>query len=182
MRRHSTIDSLYQAQVQRFKNAQVTAEQGFREIAEAGRTDLVELTSGRIDKRTLAKLGHPFGRGASAAESTPSGLGRGASRAKLKAQIGRGKLPYMPINVQSGQLRRTVHITWSKRRGSIVADVGSSAPHNKYILFPAGTRKMVGRGVLGGKMIGFRAAGALEKRWAQRKKAWRERFISKQRQ
>jgi hypothetical protein len=182
MRTHKTIDSLYQAQIKSFAIRKMTMKQGHADIAKRSLGDMSELTRGGISSKTLRRLGHPYGRGASAAVRTPTGLMRGADPKKAKSSMGRRTVPLLPINRQSGKLRAGMYLRKTSSPGALQAfALGSDVKYAKYILHPAGTKRMVGRGIFGGKMIGFTKAGAVEKRWRQRNRAFKDYFINKQR-
>lgn len=182
MRTHRSVTALYDAQLKRFSTMKMTMAQGHAEIAKRGLADMAELTRGSISKKTLARLGHPYGRGASPAQRTPTGLMRGGNAAKNKKLTGRARIPLLPINRQSGKLRQGMYLRKTSSPGAIQSFVlGSDVPYAKYILHPAGTKKMVGRGIFGGKMLGFPYAGAIEKRWRQRNRAFKDYFIKRQR-
>lgn len=111
----------------------------FEKIARASLTDGIELTGGHVSSRQLRRMGHPFGRGVSASASTRGGLKRGS----------RTRIANLPINIQSGQLRRGWHLS-NRSVGTTQRYVlGNRARHARYILSPSGTRRMVGRGIWG---------------------------------
>lgn len=141
---------------------------GHEEIAKGGREDLVGVTGGSISSRQLRLMGHPYGRGASAKQ-------RGDTKLMRK------KAPLLPINKQTGKLRGGVFLRRASG-GTQSFDVGSSAKHSAFIFHPAGTKKMVGRGVMSGKQIGFNGpTGFLEKKWRLRNRAFQDVFIRNQR-
>lgn len=161
MSTYRDIKQLAKAQRKRFEDVDAALKTGHAQIAAAGREDLHDLTGGRISSKTLRKLGHPFGRG-----SAPGGgkLQRASDRAKAKALIGRKSVPLLPINKQKGTLRRGIFLRRSG--GSVQAfSLGSVARHNKYIFNPAGTSKMVGRGVM---TLNNPKMGMIERRWRAR--------------
>lgn len=163
---------LMRAQEARFRKTMMTAEQMFILNVRSAEGDLEEVTSGTLTKKDLARLGHPFGRGSSAAKSTAKGAMRGASKAR-RTRVGiTGVVPLLPINKQSGKLRRG---SFMRRTSSapLTFVVGSDAPYAKYIFSPVGTKKMVGRGVMSGKDLGLFTGktGILERRWRARNMA-----------
>lgn len=123
---------------------------------------LRRMMSGAITRRQLRRLGHPFGRGSNPAQSGEGYRSvRGADRAKARRIIGRANVPPLPINVQSGRLRRSVYV---RRAGPMDWRTGASAPYARYILSPVGTRRMVGRGLITGRNLPHRGpVGALER-------------------
>ena len=82
--------------------------------------------SGTVSTKELARLGHPFGRT------------RGGRK--------RGRVRNLPINEQTGKLKRSLSRKRLDLASKITYEVGFTAPYSKYILNPSGTRKMVGRG------------------------------------
>lgn len=161
MSTYRDIRKLAIAQRRRFAIIKASMETGHAALAKAGHEDLQENTGGRISSKTLRRLGHPFGRG-----PMPDGgkLQRASQRAKTKAEIGRSKVPMLPINRQSGQLRRGIFFRRTNG-GAQAFSLGSSARHNKYIFNPAGTKKMVGRGLM---TLNNPKMGLLERRWRAR--------------
>lgn len=142
MARYSDPVALYRAQKKYFDDYPKTVQQMFRVIVAEARNDALQLTSGSVGKGELRKLGHPFGRRASG---------------RL-----RGKLPILPINVQSGNLRRSLNmkLLWRNIRGESYG-LYFSTGYAKYIISKGGTKFMIARG--------FQTE--LEKRWMARKKA-----------
>lgn len=104
---------------------------------------------------------------------------RGASRQRLKAVTGRGSLPriggLLIINKDKGNLRNQAFLRKTTSPGASQSfALGSDARHAKYVLDPRGTKKMIGRQVFGGKMIGMQTDGLIEKRWKQRNRALKD--------
>ena len=142
MARYSDPVALYRSQKAYFDKFPKTVREMFRTIVAEGRNDAVQLTSGTVSSSTLRKMGHPFGR---------------SSSGKL-----RGGIPTLPINVQSGKLRKSVNmkLLWRNVRGESYG-LYFSVGYAKYILSKGGTKFMVARGF----------QGEMEKRWKARKKA-----------
>lgn len=114
--------------------------QEFEKIVNESLQDGIDLTGGSVTSKQLKELGHPFGRGPRANTYPGGGLKRGS----------RTKIPNLPINQQSGRLRRGWYVRLEQRgQGRRVYRLGNTAGHAKYILSPWGTRKMVGRGIWG---------------------------------
>ena len=172
---------LMRAQETRFRKTMMTAEQMFILNVRSAESDLEEVTSGTVSTSQLRRLGHPFARGASSAESTPKGAMRGASK-KRRQRVGiTGVVPLLPINKQSGKLRGG---TFMRRTSSrpLTFVVGSDVAYAKYIFAPAGTKRMVGRGVMSGKDLGIVGkTGILERRWKARNVALLRVLKEKQR-
>lgn len=170
---------LMKHQMKRFAAMNMNAKTGHADIARQGYMDARELTRGAdgpmgsARKRWLRKMGHPFGRGPSAAASKPGGLKRGIPRA-------RGQVRNLPI----GQISNRLHTGFSLKRetgGTQSFGLRSSAPHAQYILSPYGTKKMVGRGF--GGILGKSGpkTGEIVRRWRARNMAFVQHFIRKQR-
>lgn len=130
-----TIDLMRHKEAQLAK-IKFNAEKEFGKIAEEYLADAIQFTGGGISQKHLARLGHPYGRGPSKEASTPGGLKRGGA-------------PNLPINLQSGRLRRGWYLKKRGDRGGTVWTIGNSAGHARYILSPWGTKKMVGREIWG---------------------------------
>lgn len=163
------------AQARRFANAQKSMKDMVRADAMAGNALFTASVSGNITARSLAALGHPFGR--------DGGLQRRFSLAKasklgVKAKrSGRGKgyLPGIPINRQTGRLYSEVR-AWQSDSGSWL--LGSTVPYAKYVLSWSGTKTMVtrtknGRPLIGGRLKGGPTMGLLEQHHRMRTKARR---------
>ena len=102
-------------------------KRGHRDVAQEGFRDARKLTGGGVKTRTLRKLGHPFGR---------RGGGKGRRR---------GRLPLLPINEQSGALRRRIRLVRATG-GTQALKITTGRGRSNWVLAPAGTRKMVARG------------------------------------
>lgn len=179
MRTHRSVTGLYQAQLAWFNKVNIGIKKGHYEVARRSLSDLSEFTSGNVSLKTLRRLGHPYGRGANASASTPTGFMRGASKADMKRIAGRASLPKIGgkliINKQSGGLRAGAYLRKFNDPKAVQSfALGSDAKHAKYVLDPRGTKKMIGRGVFGGKMIGLQTDGLIEKRWKQRNRALKD--------
>lgn len=150
MARCTTVAQLLQAQTRRFSKVQQTAKGMLREDVNAGRQLFAESVRGQVSSRTLRMMGHPFGRG--------PGPGKG--------NLKRGRLPGLPINEQTGMLRSNVR-AWKTNSDSFL--LGATVPYAKYVLHPAGTKKMVartlgGRPLMTGRELGLSRMGLLEQR------------------
>lgn len=76
----------------------------------------------------------------------------------------------MPINAQTGQLRRGIYlrnIAGNRYR------LGSTARHAAFQFSPFGTKRMIRRGVMGGRKQGGQM-GEIERRWRARLKGIRQ--------
>jgi hypothetical protein len=164
---------LYKAQKERFDRIQKDMLAMHKELADAGLGDMQELTSGTVSSATLARLGHPFGRGEDSSKSTPKGRFRGASKAKFSKFGFKGQVPLLPINVQSGRLKAALRSRKVSRPGAIQAfeNGAPGVPYEKYILSPTGTRRMVARGFW----------TEVTRRWKARNKAFIDHIKERQR-
>lgn len=181
MARHSSLLGLYRAQLQRFDRLRLDMRQGHEDIAEGGLRDQLEFTrggigpSGHARKKWLRQLGHPFGRGINSAASTRGGLKRQVSRqAKQRAGFrGRSFVPSLPIGSISGRLRRGIQKRQVPNMGVQSFDVGTTkaAGRSAWVLSPAGTQRMVGRGVW----------PEVKKRFRARNKSFVDHFKGQQR-
>lgn len=164
MKTHTTLTQLRVAQRARFAAILHDAHEVHRVIATDGKEDFQEMTRGTVSTKSLRAMGHPFGR---IAGSDPSTGGRGVrNRKKFQGMLTRkGVLPPLPINKQTGKLHAA--ITLSGPRGPKLAyDLFSNVRDGRqYVLSPVGTKKMVGRGLLG-------QWGVLRKRHRARKAAY----------
>jgi hypothetical protein len=170
---------LMRHQQKRFRAMDMDARRGHADMAKAGLADAKELTSradgpsGPARKRWLARMGHPFGRGASAAQRTPTGLKRGIPR-------GKGRVRNLPIGQISNKLHSTMRLT--RLQGGVQSfGVKTSAPHARFILSPHGTKLMTGRGYGGIQGKNAPRTGETVRRWRARNKAFFQHFKRKQR-
>ncbi|MBN9504002.1 MAG: hypothetical protein BGO01_03660 [Armatimonadetes bacterium 55-13] len=138
MAKFTSFKALARHQDARAKKIAVRAQRLHTDMVEDLNREAQDLSSGRVSTRTLRRMGHPFGR-------------RMGSKSNLKTRRTtwarqRGKLPTLPINVQSGLLRRSWIIRRTPRRGFGQRwDMRNRAPYSKYVLSPGGTSKMVTR-------------------------------------
>lgn len=121
-----------------------------KELATQGREDFHDQTGGQVKSKTLAAMGHPFGRMATGGmRNITKGRAGSFSDAGLKGQVTKkGVVRPLPINVQTGRLRRAITLQGPSGRLKVYK-LYSAAPHAKYVLSPTGTRKMIARGLLG---------------------------------
>lgn len=171
MARFTNPHDLYKHQKARFAAVQMTAHQMHEKIAYAGLEDGREMLSGGIRTAVLRRLGHPYGRGASAAGRTNTGLMRGAAKTKLKKEGIRGRLTPYPINKQTGRLYRSLGIKRVATSGMQQFDMsaGSSAGRSRWVMNPGGTRFMVDRQFYQGNQPGL--ISPIVRRWRARNKA-----------
>lgn len=139
MRRFTKPLDLYKQTLRDLEADKRSIRRGHRRIAEAGEGDYLDLTGGGLPPKITR--------------------GQYARRASGRR---RGKLPGLPINVQTGKLRRSIGIRPAPG-GSQAFYVGPSkaAGRSMWVLMPGGTRVMIARGV----------EGEVERRWRARNKA-----------
>lgn len=131
-------------------------------MAREGFNDIKELTSGTLKPKQTKGA---FARGLNPAQNLVN-AGNVGRRPKMK-----GRIPMRPINKQTGKLHNSIKVAQS---GKYAFDVSVSTPYAKYILNPAGTRLMVGRGVMSWRNINKTGpTGELEKRHKARVKGYR---------
>lgn len=186
MRRHGTFLSLLNSQRRVFAGVLGDAGATLKRLATLGRQDLVKGTSGVLGEATLAKLGRPYGRGPGpAANYTKAGnVGmRGVSKAKRQRFNLRGQVPRLPINRQSGKLQSS--IAGPRKAAALAYDVaiGRGTDYARHVLHPAGTRLMVGRGLMGWRRVsGSYPPGMLERLHRARVRVLRDAIRSRYRQ
>ncbi len=134
MARCTTIAQLLQAQTKRFAAAQLSMAQMVQLDAEEGEKLFLENVSGHL----------------------PPSVTRGSFARGVKPKTGqlkRGRIPGLPINVQSNRLRSSVKL-WKSGKNQF--SLGATAPYGRFVLSPSGTRKMVARTKGGRPLLGPR--------------------------
>jgi len=119
-------------QLKRLQTMKATVAESIRLMRKLGEQDSKELSSGTLTK---SQTRGAFARGRTPQQSTPAG--------RL-----RGKKPgvrLLPINVQSGRLRRSM--TSRSRGQNSFETLSRTVPYARFILSESGTRKMVARGM-----------------------------------
>lgn len=107
--------------------------------------DMQDMVSGSVKTKELRRRGHPFGRR------------KGRISLKLYRNTGRKQTwragpksrvptPLLPINLQSGRLRRSFRIIPQTGIGVQSFRLQFTARHSKFVLAQGGTKKMVARG------------------------------------
>jgi len=150
---YTTPTQLRVRQRARFEAVKADIKKVHKIMAEDGKDDFEQATSGTIKSKTLKEMGHPFGRirsgdirtGGRGAADGRKFLGKGS-----KGQITRtGVVRPLPINKQSGDLHRRIQLDgpFGGRRAEY--RLYTNVPYAKYVLNPKGTRKMIARGLLG---------------------------------
>ncbi len=120
-------------------------------IAHDGEQDFKDATTGGVKSKTLAAMGHPFGRLAGG-NSGGRGIKGGGKRFKGAGMAGqitaKGVIRPLPINKQTGRLHAGITLQGPIGRRKEYR-LFSSAPYAQFVLRPGGTRFMIGRGLLG---------------------------------
>lgn len=142
MARRITVDQLIKAQKARLAAGVQSIDAGLEDVRNGARKDLMDLTNGqpagKERRKWLKEQGHPFGRGGSAAQSTPTGAKRNPRGARRRAKS-------LPIGAISGSLRRRII---SKKVGNKLI-IGFGAGQSNWVVISGGTKKMVDRGMMG---------------------------------
>lgn len=128
-RRFTKGIDLYNFQVRRLAAMQATMKDSVRVMRAEGLKDAQELTSGTLTR-----------------QQTKGRFARGTSP-KAATRVGRlrGRLPLLPLNIQTGRLRRSMIGRKATKLGFEILSKG--LPYSKYILSRSGTRLMVARGL-----------------------------------
>lgn len=141
MARRITVPQLINAQKRRLAAGVQSIDAGLEDVRNAARRDLMDLTNGsptgKERRKWLKESGHPFGRGISAADSTPTGAKRNI--------IGKRRVKSLPIGIITGSLRRRII---SKKQGNKLI-IGFGAGQSNWVIIPGGTKKMIDRGMMG---------------------------------
>lgn len=150
---YTTPAALAKRQRARFAQAGKDMRKVHDILATSGHRDFLSQTSGRIAEKTLAAMGHPFAKNsalAGAQRGIRSGTGKQFMRAGKKGQVRRnGVVNRLPINRQTGKLRRGIRLVGPARNRQRTYELASHVPYAKYVLSLTGTRYMVPRGLLG---------------------------------
>lgn len=109
----------------RLKHGYTSIDAASQAAAAIAQGKAIELTSGTVSARELARAGHPFARKGS----------------RKRAKAGR-LLPALPINAQRGRVRRGWRV-FQGRAGHFVLQ--NIEPAARYVLAPGGTKTMVDR-------------------------------------
>ncbi|MBS1725363.1 MAG: hypothetical protein JST51_01485 [Armatimonadetes bacterium] len=153
---------LARRQQQRFQTMKLFQESAHRELVDRGAEDHIEFVQGGISEKMLASMGHPFAREGSAARGIVgdkkkfAGAGKlfsvsytdrhGNWRKKKIAQVSaKGIVNPLPINVQTGELRRSFFKSGPTGQQHLVR-MGFRSPHASEVLNPKGTKFMIYRG------------------------------------
>lgn len=126
--------SLASAQARRFSRIERSIQIEHRRLAEEMLGVAIQQTSGQISSAELRRRGHPFGRG----------MGRRNLKRGLRGGV-RGVAPKLPINAQTGALRRSWRLFRRTAAHGLVYQLQPTHPH-AIVLLPGGTKRMVARG------------------------------------
>lgn len=131
MARFTDPRDLLSHQRRRFERTGRSMQVGMEGAVGEIKQEAYNLVSGDISSQTLAAYGHPFGKGASA-------------RAGCIGDI-RISVNPLPINVQSGELRKSLRVFRRQRGGETIWQVQFTSSHS-IVTSPDGTPTMIGRG------------------------------------
>lgn len=126
--------ALAASQARRFARLERSIKIAHKDLADKMMAHAQDQTSGPISSKQLAAMGHPFGRGA----------GRITAKGKLRVTA-RGSAPLLPINKQSGELKRSWRLFRRNTASGQMFQLQPTSPH-AIVLRPGGTKKMVARG------------------------------------
>lgn len=157
MRKFTRPIDLMRHKQKQLQGIRIDFQREVEKIAIESVQDGINLTKGGISQRQLKAMGHPYGRGANASQSTPGGLKR----------KGRSSAPLLPINQQTGKLRRGWRMVAKGTPGKRTYTVFNTAKHARFILSPWGTKKMVGRTIWGHPSFARGAPMGLMARYAR---------------
>ena len=139
---YTTPTQLAVAQKQRFMRVMHKQEEVHTELARAGLDDFLEAVSGPLSSKQLRRMGHPYAKTGLGPRGTKPG-----AQSSLKGQITKGGfVKPLPVNVQSGQLRRLTRLTGPSGVNREYT-LGSYAKHARFVLRRGGTKRMVERPV-----------------------------------
>jgi hypothetical protein len=125
MAKYTSGLAFYKAYKEKLERVSHDAKKLHERTARESLKDMYELTSGMTSKKTLARMNHPFGRGFA------------------NKRGGRGRLQPLPINVQSGRLRRAIYL--DKRGNDFLLGIKPTAKYFKYVVSRSGTKRMITR-------------------------------------
>lgn len=111
----------------------IAQEENVADVKEEAR----RLTSGHVSSKTLANLGHPFGRGYAGYERSKSGF--------LRRYPPKVAIAPLPINTQSGELARSLRVFRRSSGGTVAHQLQFTSPH-AVVVRPGGTSRMIDRG------------------------------------
>jgi hypothetical protein len=139
------------AQQARHNVARRTIQEVTVDLAQGGLADFHSQTVGTLTKKDLRRIKHPYARLPRTLNVQKLAGKRGYAEGK-KAQVStRGRVSDLPINKQTGKLKRSIKLRRKQAGGAIVYHLYATAPYAKFVLNPEGTKYMRPRGLLGPK-------------------------------
>jgi hypothetical protein len=151
-RKHTSDVQMFNAQLERFRRVSGGARIGMRLLRRESLDELKTLSDGskgpkgKARLRALRAAGHPYGRRVSGDPTT-------GKRGIVKNRKGRrvGQFPQLPIGMISGALDRSRFATINENDLSdykLTVGFNRKAGPSINVVLPAGTKKMVGRGLM----------------------------------
>jgi hypothetical protein len=157
-----TPAGLYMRQKARFAMVTLTMNQAHEQLAEGGYEDFRDQTKGSLKSDQLAAIGHPYKRRTGPLDiralkgfvglnenEVNKKTGKRYRRGSLQQVTNTGTVKDLPINIQTGRLRRGIRIVSRRIAGNRVFDLYSDAPHAAFALAVDGTKYVRPRGLLG---------------------------------
>jgi len=153
---------LVRHQMARFEKMKLDRNSAHREMVKGGVSDHNAYTKGTVSTEMLKEAGHPFGRKGAGARGIKASVrkkmaGKGSFKAwqtdkkgnwsrKSTPQISaKGIIKPLPINRQTGDLRRSLRVS-GPAGSQQVYRVGFTEKYAGFVLSPRGTKRMVARG------------------------------------
>lgn len=140
-------DQLRLRQIQRFEGVKLTIDQATEELAKGGQEDFHSQTVGRLTTAMLRRIKHPYARRPRVLNVQKLSGFRGYQKGKVAQVTKAGRVADLPINRQTGRLKRGIRLT--RRKNGSQFDLYSIAPHARFVLAVGGTKYMRPRGLLG---------------------------------
>lgn len=138
--RFASAAQLAQTQIARRDAVKAMAMEEHEKFVAVMRQEHFALVSGNVSEATLRALDHPFAR------RHLAGLAAGVKATRRKNLMGAANVRVLPINVQTGRLRRSLFKRKANAQNALQTfEVGFAAPHAKYVLAKKGTRRMIAR-------------------------------------
>jgi hypothetical protein len=142
-------DQLLLRQRDRFAGVKVTIREATEALAEGGQEDFHSQTVGRLTTAMLRRIKHPYARRPRVLNIQKLSGFRGYQKGKVAQVTTRGRVADLPINRQTGRLKRGIRL--ARKKGGTEFDLYSEAPHARFVLAVGGTKHMRPRGLLGPK-------------------------------
>lgn len=125
-----SAQALASHQRQRARKVRRSLQIAAQSVAEEMKKEAARLVSGTVSEKELRALGHPFAR-------------RRTTTRRRGGQ--RGNLPRLSVNVQSGELRKSLRVFRRLSEQGVTFQLQFTSPH-AVVLSPGGTSRMVARG------------------------------------